>query len=202
MAINRGAGASVRPGPLDARPRVQGGLRHQPQPLSHDAAALDHARRLMARGTPLAGAAAEAGFTDQSHFSRQFKRAYGADPGPVGSSSETAAPFLNTAFCCAPLNDQFRGRRSVVFAPVDGRPRTLACECQDFGHTLPYSEIARLSCCVTPSHNDVLSLAPTHSRPRRPMRQQRFPAPCLARRSRTPTPGGRRVRPRSPGADG
>jgi AraC-like DNA-binding protein len=42
---------------------------------------LDRARRLIARGTPLAEAAAWAGFADQSHLSRQFKRAYGLTPG-------------------------------------------------------------------------------------------------------------------------
>ena len=42
---------------------------------------LDRARRLIARGAPLAGAAAAAGFADQSHLSRQFKRAYGLTPG-------------------------------------------------------------------------------------------------------------------------
>lgn len=41
---------------------------------------LDHARRLIARGAPLAGAAAGAGFADQSHLTRQFKRAYGLTP--------------------------------------------------------------------------------------------------------------------------
>lgn len=42
---------------------------------------LDRARRLIARGAPLAEAAAGAGFADQSHLSRQFKRAYGLTPG-------------------------------------------------------------------------------------------------------------------------
>lgn len=42
---------------------------------------LDHARRLIARGAPLAEAAAGAGFADQSHLSRQFKRTYGLTPG-------------------------------------------------------------------------------------------------------------------------
>ena len=41
---------------------------------------LDRARRLMTAGTPLAEAALEAGFADQSHLSRQFKRAYGMTP--------------------------------------------------------------------------------------------------------------------------
>jgi AraC-like DNA-binding protein len=42
---------------------------------------LDHARRLMANGTSLSETAAHAGFADQSHLSRQFKRAYGLTPG-------------------------------------------------------------------------------------------------------------------------
>ena len=42
---------------------------------------LDRARGMIARGTPLADAAAGAGFADQSHLSRQFKRAYGLTPG-------------------------------------------------------------------------------------------------------------------------
>jgi AraC-like DNA-binding protein len=42
---------------------------------------LERARRSMERGTPLAVAAVEAGFADQSHLSRQFKRAYGLTPG-------------------------------------------------------------------------------------------------------------------------
>lgn len=41
---------------------------------------LDRARRSMERGTPLAEAAADAGFADQSHLSRQFKRAFGLTP--------------------------------------------------------------------------------------------------------------------------
>jgi AraC-like DNA-binding protein len=42
---------------------------------------LDRARALIAAGTPLAEAALAAGFADQSHFSRHFKRAYGLAPG-------------------------------------------------------------------------------------------------------------------------
>ena len=42
---------------------------------------LDHARRLIARGTSLSETAIDAGFADQSHLSRQFKRAYGLTPG-------------------------------------------------------------------------------------------------------------------------
>jgi AraC-like DNA-binding protein len=41
---------------------------------------LDRARFLMCRGTPLARAALEAGFSDQSHMSRMFKRTYGLTP--------------------------------------------------------------------------------------------------------------------------
>jgi len=39
------------------------------------------ARRLIAGGTPLAEAAMEAGFADQSHMTRNFTRRYGYTPG-------------------------------------------------------------------------------------------------------------------------
>jgi AraC-like DNA-binding protein len=42
---------------------------------------LDHVRRLVKSGLSLAEAALDAGFADQSHMSRQFKRAYGLTPG-------------------------------------------------------------------------------------------------------------------------
>ncbi|MDE1159119.1 MAG: AraC family transcriptional regulator [Neorhizobium sp.] len=42
---------------------------------------LDNAKRLMGRGESLAGAAIEAGFADQAHFTRQFKKAFGMTPG-------------------------------------------------------------------------------------------------------------------------
>ena len=41
---------------------------------------LDHARRLLTGGAPLADAAAASGFADQSHMTRQFKRAFGLTP--------------------------------------------------------------------------------------------------------------------------
>jgi AraC-like DNA-binding protein len=41
---------------------------------------LDRARRSIRRGMSLAEAALEAGFADQSHLSRMFKRAYGLTP--------------------------------------------------------------------------------------------------------------------------
>ncbi|WP_299451504.1 AraC family transcriptional regulator, partial [uncultured Pigmentiphaga sp.] len=41
---------------------------------------LDRARTLVRAGATLADAAAEAGFADQSHFTRLFKRAYGLTP--------------------------------------------------------------------------------------------------------------------------
>ena len=42
---------------------------------------LDRARALIGSGTSLAEAAAEAGFADQSHMTRQFRKAYGLPPG-------------------------------------------------------------------------------------------------------------------------
>ncbi len=42
---------------------------------------LDHVRRAIRRGTSLAEAAGEAGFADQSHMTRQFRKAYGLSPG-------------------------------------------------------------------------------------------------------------------------
>ncbi|OBQ67574.1 AraC family transcriptional regulator [Mesorhizobium erdmanii] len=42
---------------------------------------LQRARRMIAAGEPLAQIAIEAGFTDQSHFNRQFKKAFGMTPG-------------------------------------------------------------------------------------------------------------------------
>jgi len=42
---------------------------------------LERARRLIAADGPLAEAAAASGFADQSHMTRQFKRAYGLAPG-------------------------------------------------------------------------------------------------------------------------
>lgn len=41
---------------------------------------LEGAREAIERGEPLAGVAAEAGFADQSHLTRQFKRTYGLTP--------------------------------------------------------------------------------------------------------------------------
>lgn len=41
---------------------------------------LEWARAAIERGEPLAGVAAEAGFADQSHLTRQFKRTYGMTP--------------------------------------------------------------------------------------------------------------------------
>jgi AraC-like DNA-binding protein len=42
---------------------------------------LDNARRMIRSGVGLADAALDAGFADQSHMTRQFKRAYGLPPG-------------------------------------------------------------------------------------------------------------------------
>ena len=45
---------------------------------------LDRARRLVLSGASIADAAIDAGFSDQSHFTRIFKSAYGFTPGALG----------------------------------------------------------------------------------------------------------------------
>ena len=42
---------------------------------------LDYARSRLGNGTPLAGVALAAGFTDQAHFTRMFRSAFGLPPG-------------------------------------------------------------------------------------------------------------------------
>ncbi|MTH33710.1 helix-turn-helix domain-containing protein [Paracoccus limosus] len=46
-------------------------------------ARVDHARRLLLAGTPAAEAAIAAGFCDQAHLIRQFRRHYGVTPGAL-----------------------------------------------------------------------------------------------------------------------
>ncbi len=48
---------------------------------------IDLARRLIARGTPLAEAAAAAGFADQSHMTRIFVAKYGITPGAYAAAA-------------------------------------------------------------------------------------------------------------------
>ncbi len=51
---------------------------------------LDRARAMIGAGLPLAEAALEAGFADQSHMTRQFKQAYGMPPGRWASLAAAA----------------------------------------------------------------------------------------------------------------
>jgi AraC-like DNA-binding protein len=52
---------------------------------------LDLARAAIARGEPLARAAADSGFADQSHLTRQFKRTYGLTPARWGALTRRQA---------------------------------------------------------------------------------------------------------------
>lgn len=54
------------------------------------------ARRAIAAGTPLAEAAAAAGFADQSHMTRQFTRAYGMTPGRWARATRSAGVTAST----------------------------------------------------------------------------------------------------------
>ncbi len=54
------------------------------------------ARRAIAAGTPLAEAAAAAGFADQSHMTRQFTRAYGMTPGRWARATRSAGLTAST----------------------------------------------------------------------------------------------------------
>ncbi|MEZ5658087.1 MAG: AraC family transcriptional regulator [Burkholderiaceae bacterium] len=66
---------------------------------------LDHARRMIERGSPLADAALASGFADQSHMSRQFMQAFGISPGrwrrlytnSIPPSSSTDCPVMPLA---------------------------------------------------------------------------------------------------------
>jgi AraC-like DNA-binding protein len=48
---------------------------------------LDHARRLLLDGRPIADVAAEAGFHDQSHLTRHFRALLGTTPGAFRSAA-------------------------------------------------------------------------------------------------------------------
>ncbi|RUY14814.1 helix-turn-helix domain-containing protein, partial [Mesorhizobium sp. M7A.F.Ca.US.005.03.2.1] len=52
---------------------------------------LQRARRMIAAGEPLAQIAVEAGFSDQSHFIRHFKKAFGMTPGRWSSLIQGSA---------------------------------------------------------------------------------------------------------------
>ena len=53
---------------------------------------LEQAKRMMRADMPLAEIAAAAGFSDQSHFNRQFKKAFGLTPGRWSSLIRRKAP--------------------------------------------------------------------------------------------------------------
>ena len=56
---------------------------------------VDHARRLLVRGVPVPEAAAAAGFCDQSHLTRHFKRVLGVNPGRYARLGRPGQPARN-----------------------------------------------------------------------------------------------------------
>ena len=50
---------------------------------------LEKARQLISKGKSIADAALLAGFSDQSHLTRSFKKRYGLTPGRYGSQKIT-----------------------------------------------------------------------------------------------------------------
>jgi AraC-like DNA-binding protein len=61
---------------------------------------VNHARRLLRDGVPAASAAIDAGFCDQSHLARHFKRQCGMTPGRFTGARRTA-PSTHEAQPCA-----------------------------------------------------------------------------------------------------
>ncbi|MCK6452880.1 MAG: AraC family transcriptional regulator [Alphaproteobacteria bacterium] len=51
-----------------------------------------HATAMLARGEPIAGAAADVGFVDQTHFGRHFKRIHRVTPRRYMAALRAAAP--------------------------------------------------------------------------------------------------------------
>jgi AraC-like DNA-binding protein len=64
-----------------------------PPSLFRSLTKLNEARLLLRAGLPLAAAAAEAGFADQSHLGRCFRRAFGVTPGAYRAGWERSHPF-------------------------------------------------------------------------------------------------------------
>jgi transcriptional regulator GlxA family with amidase domain len=58
---------------------------------------LARAQALIRQGMPVASAASEAGFYDQSHLSRHFKNFFGMTPGQYSSTATTTASRQRTA---------------------------------------------------------------------------------------------------------
>jgi len=58
---------------------------------------LARAQALIRQGMPVASAASEAGFYDQSHLSRHFKTTFGMTPGQYSSTATTTASRQRTA---------------------------------------------------------------------------------------------------------
>ncbi len=76
------------------------------------------ARRMIGRGTPLAEAALAAGFADQSHLSRLFKRAYGLTPARWTAALVEHFQVAHDAHCGEARNSNTSGPGDARAIPV------------------------------------------------------------------------------------
>lgn len=116
---------------------------------------LEQARRMIAAGLPLADAALSAGFADQSHLTRNFRRRYGLTRRlPQATPSNlTAAPNLCAGCCFCARNARSLAVCSLVFLPSIVRESPMQHYLRAVGAILCWASLP----AATGSGLDVLS---------------------------------------------